>query len=166
MQQVSLILYAHFAIGYATQWKSGQLKAIRTYNAHLAIANTTERIEQLTDTKKSAEQSIETFDAEFDAIQKEKEARKQKNSTQNKQSSYAENHCTSASPGGKDPKDRDKERKEWKALTNKEARELAESMGFREKRDAPFNQYRIFFRNHCYTRRFMDQGRFRKDQNP
>ncbi len=82
-----------------------QLKAIRTYNAHLAIATTAEHIEQLTDAKRSAEQSIETFDAELDAIQKEKDARNQKNSAQNKQSSYADISCTS--PGGKDPRDKD-----------------------------------------------------------
>lgn len=56
---------------------------------------------------------------------------------------------SSSSPSGpkkdddeKDAKqERNKVRKEWRPLTNKEARNLAEKMGFREKKNPPFDSH-------------------------
>ena len=89
-------------------WRAIQEKALKKYNAYLAIAETPERIAQLTEAKRSAEQYIENFDAELDAIQREQNARAQKQNSQSKQPSYADDSCNSASPGGKDPRDKDK----------------------------------------------------------
>ena len=115
-------------------WKAIQEAALEKYTAALAVAETAERIAQLAEAKQSAEWRIETFDVELDAIEHEQDVRAQKDTSQNKQKAYADSNCSSASPGGKDPKDRDKKRKEWRRLTSKEARELARKMGFREKK--------------------------------
>lgn len=88
-------------------WRVGQEKALKKYNSYLAIAETTERIQHFTDAKRSAEQYIESFDAELEAIRAEQAARLQKqNASKNTGTAYADNNTTS--PGGKDPKDKEK----------------------------------------------------------
>lgn|GEM_PF-5517544 len=82
-------------------WKQIQEEAIAQYNVHIAAATTLARKEKLLEAKRSAEQYIATFDVALALIQQEKEKRQQK-----RNNDAIMNSC--ASPGGKDPRDKDK----------------------------------------------------------
>ncbi len=88
-------------------WKHGQEKALKKYIAYLAKTQTPQRMRQLVEAKRSAEQQIETFNLELDAIKAEQLNRlHKKNSSKNTNAIYASNSGNCASPGGKDPKDK------------------------------------------------------------
>lgn len=97
-------------------WRVGQEKALKKYNSYLAIAETIERIQHFAEAKHSAEQYIESFDAELEAIRAEQAARLQKqNASKNVPTAYTQN---TPDPDGKDPKDKDKKECEKKSHAN------------------------------------------------